>query len=383
MDNITNDARAAQSDVLNARSRLAALDRSGLMDTPPEDLFDRAVRLAKQITGRPVALLSLVDDKRQFFKAQDGLTGPVAHDRGTPLSHSFCKHVVATQDDFIVRDATQDERVAGNGAIMDMGVAAYLGVPVRDDAGEVLGSLCVLDTQPHDWTDTEVRAMHDLRSMVETDLSLRAALRERQLLILEFNHRIRNVFTVFMGMVRLASREVRTVDEMRETLSTRLAAMDAAQRLVTPTTAANRPKGEQVELRALIDRVLAPFLSPAVTLGALHMTLGESAAKALALVFHELATNAVKYGGLSDQEGRLDIDWHVDDDTLILEWRESLAGIGDTARKRRPEDGTTSGFGSTLLRINIEGELGGTQERIFAQDSMQVILRVPIDALAG
>jgi GAF domain-containing protein len=182
-------------------ARLDALSKSGLMDSVPEKIFDRTVQLATQITGRPVALLSLVDGTRQFFKAETGLGGDAAKDRGTPLSHSFCQYVVATQSEFMVTDSVNDRRVHDNSAVTDLGVAAYLGVPVRSSDGHILGSLCVIDNEPHDWTDVERRAMHDLSKMVETDLALRTALRDNEMLLAEFDHRIRNLFTVFVGMV--------------------------------------------------------------------------------------------------------------------------------------------------------------------------------------
>ena len=135
---------------LTDTARLDALSKSGLKDSVPEKIFNSAVQLATQITGHPVELLSLVDGTRQFFKAETDLGGDAEKDRGTPLSHSFCQYVVATQSEFMVTDSVNDRRIHDNSAVADLGVAAYLGVPVRSSDGHILGSLSVIDNEPHD-----------------------------------------------------------------------------------------------------------------------------------------------------------------------------------------------------------------------------------------
>ena len=103
-------------------SRLSALARSGLMDSQAELSFDRVSRLASQVLNAPVALLSLVDERRQFFKSSIGLTGQAASDRQTPLSHSFCQHVVTSGAPLVVDDALQHPLVRTNQAINDLNV---------------------------------------------------------------------------------------------------------------------------------------------------------------------------------------------------------------------------------------------------------------------
>ncbi|MEM0900033.1 MAG: GAF domain-containing protein [Pseudomonadota bacterium] len=143
------------------------------MDSPIEDTFDRAVRLATRILGAPVGLLSLVDGERQFFKAQIGLPEPSATDRQTPLTHSFCQHVVAANAPLSVRDAREDPLVKDNLAIPDLGVIAYLGVPVHAPSGHVLGSFCAIQSEPRDWTAQEREALEDIAATIETEIALR------------------------------------------------------------------------------------------------------------------------------------------------------------------------------------------------------------------
>jgi signal transduction histidine kinase len=158
---------------LRDEARLAALWRVGLLDTAPEEVFDRLTRLARRLLGAPVALVSLVDADRQFFKSALGLPEPWATRRETPLSHSFCQHVVATGAPLRVEDARHDPLVCDNLAVPELGVVAYLGMPLATADGQVLGSLCAIDTQPRDWTAEDAAALRDLAALAMSEVSLR------------------------------------------------------------------------------------------------------------------------------------------------------------------------------------------------------------------
>jgi signal transduction histidine kinase len=158
---------------LRDETRLAALWRVGLLDTAPEEVFDRLTRLARRLLGAPVALVSLVDADRQFFKSALGLPEPWAARRETPLSHSFCQHVVATGTPLRVEDARRDPLVCDSLAVPELGVVAYLGMPLATADGQVLGSLCAIDTQPRDWTAEDAAALRDLAALAMSEVSLR------------------------------------------------------------------------------------------------------------------------------------------------------------------------------------------------------------------
>jgi diguanylate cyclase (GGDEF)-like protein/PAS domain S-box-containing protein len=165
----------AAADAVLAAPRLAALDRTALLDSAAEGAFDRFTRIASRLLGVPVSLVSLVDADRQFFKAQLGLPEPWAAARETPLTHSFCQHVVAARAPLVVDDAREHPLVGDNLAVPDLGVVAYLGVPIEVD-GEALGSLCAIDGRPRAWTDADVAVLADLADAVRTEVGLRAAL---------------------------------------------------------------------------------------------------------------------------------------------------------------------------------------------------------------
>src|SRR5215211_6437863 len=153
--------------------RLAALHEAALLDTPPEESFDRLARLAAEVVNAPVALVTAVDRDRQFFKSCLGLPEPWATDRETPLSHSFCQHVVALREPVIIADARRDARLLDNLAIRDLGVIAYLGVPLITHEGHAIGTLCVIDHRPRTWTSDEVGLIKDVAAAVVTEITLR------------------------------------------------------------------------------------------------------------------------------------------------------------------------------------------------------------------
>ena len=128
----------------------------------------------------PVALVSLVDDRRQFFKSQTGLPEPWASARETPLSHSFCRYVVASRQPLIVSDARAESALAANPAIHELGVVAYAGVPLTSTDGHTLGSFCAIDTKPRAWTPDEVEIITHLGALVMTEIELKRALHDSE-----------------------------------------------------------------------------------------------------------------------------------------------------------------------------------------------------------
>jgi two-component system, sensor histidine kinase and response regulator len=150
-------------------ARLHALARTGLMDSEPEEAFDRLTRLASTLLGAPVSTVTLVDDERQYFKSAVGVERTE-----TPLSHSFCQHVVADAAPLVVADARREPRLRDNLAIDELGVIAYCGVPLTDADGHTLGAFCAIEHQPRDWSEAEVAILTELAAAITTELTLRA-----------------------------------------------------------------------------------------------------------------------------------------------------------------------------------------------------------------
>jgi GAF domain-containing protein len=141
--------------------RLAAVRSTGLVHGPPDPALETLARLCARLLDVPVALISLVEAERQFFAASCGLPQPWAEERQTRLSHSFCQHVVASRQPFVVSDAREHPLVRENLAIRDLGVIAYAGIPLTTADDEVLGSFCAIDHKPRTWTKADLNILND------------------------------------------------------------------------------------------------------------------------------------------------------------------------------------------------------------------------------
>jgi GAF domain-containing protein len=160
------DGRDPVSLAVKDPNRLAALQRTGLLDSEPDERFDGMARLAARVLHAPTALVSLVDKDRQFFKACFGLAEPWASQRETPLSHSFCQHAVAAKRPLIVDDAREHPTLRDNPAIRDLHVIAYVGIPLIGSDGEALGTLCVIDDRPRHWRAEETSLLQEIANTV-------------------------------------------------------------------------------------------------------------------------------------------------------------------------------------------------------------------------
>lgn len=159
------------------QARLDALRATGLLDEPPSETFDRLVDLATKLLDVPTAVVTLVEPERQFFLAGLGIGEPWKGQRGTPISHSFCKYVVASESDLVVDDARENPLVKDNPAIEELDVIAYAGTPLKLSSGEVLGSFCAIDHEPRHWSPTQIEALQTLASATMAEIELRLATR--------------------------------------------------------------------------------------------------------------------------------------------------------------------------------------------------------------
>ncbi|MGH6630339.1 MAG: GAF domain-containing protein, partial [Burkholderiales bacterium] len=158
----------------NEAARLDALRQYQVLDTPPEEAFDDLVRIAAQICGTPVALISLVDEHRQWFKARMGLEA-----QETPRDLAFCAHAILGSDVMVVPDASQDARFADNPLVTgDTHIRFYAGAPLIAPDSRALGTLCVVDREPHQFSDEQRQALQALARQTVAQLELRKQLRQ-------------------------------------------------------------------------------------------------------------------------------------------------------------------------------------------------------------
>ncbi|MDQ3207906.1 MAG: PAS domain-containing protein [Gemmatimonadota bacterium] len=166
--------------LLTRPDRLAALRRTDLLDTPPEEAFDRLTRMASRLLGTPVSLISLVADDHQFFKSATGLPEPWASRRSNPISFSFCGQVVATGEPLVLEDARRHPLLRHNPVIRELGWVAYAGVPVVTLQGHAIGALCAIDKTPRLWSERDIALLQDLAASVATEIELRTEIAERR-----------------------------------------------------------------------------------------------------------------------------------------------------------------------------------------------------------
>jgi signal transduction histidine kinase len=159
-------------DIPSETARRQALHALQLLDTPAEPEYDALVELAREVCDAPIALVSLVDQERQWFKARAGIA--VSE---TPRAHAFCAHTIESDGPLIVPDARRDSRFCNNPLVTgEPRIRAYLGVPVRSDAGLRLGTLCVIDTRSRLFSEKQTRRLSQLAAQLEQLLRLRSAL---------------------------------------------------------------------------------------------------------------------------------------------------------------------------------------------------------------
>ena len=158
----------------NETERLATLRAYKILDTKPEERFDELTKLAALICGVPISLISLIDTDRQWFKSKFGLSL-----EETPRAQAFCTHAIMQPEMFVVPDATQDERFAQNPLVTgDLHVRFYAGAPLAARDGHLLGTLCVIDHEPHTLSEAQKEALAILGRLVIANIELRSDLHD-------------------------------------------------------------------------------------------------------------------------------------------------------------------------------------------------------------
>ncbi|NKW92170.1 response regulator [Rhodobacteraceae bacterium R_SAG9] len=217
-----NTSVASRIDPKPADDRL--LTDLGLVDADFESAFDNLTSLTRTVMNVPVALVSIVQPSRdrQYFKSQFGLPEPWASARQTPLTHSFCQHVRASGKPLVVANAREHPVLKHNGAIGDLNVIAYLGMPISLHDGTCIGALCAIDGEPRDWTRAEQQKLRQLALCVNEQIALKQALRAaetakseaqdaaraRKDFLAHMAHEIRTPLNGIIGSVDLLSAEL-------------------------------------------------------------------------------------------------------------------------------------------------------------------------------
>ncbi|MDB5126520.1 GAF domain-containing sensor histidine kinase [Mucilaginibacter sp.] len=330
----------------NESERLLALASYNLLDTAPEDDFEELTLLASQICQTPVALISLLDDKRQWFKA---IVGSDVSE--TPKEHSFCAYtIVETTDIMVVNDLREDDRFASNPLVTgDPNVVFYAGVPLITEEGFALGSLCVLDVKPKELTDEQTRSLKILARQVLAQMELRkklVLLEKANQELLETNtfikkfattaaHDIKNpLSSILLTSQALQIRLKNTGDQKSCNLvaltinsSKRLLTLVDEMMAYSNTPALLLSNQQCLDLNKLLKNVVNLLDMPhniTVTLPKIEHTVVCSAV-VLEQIFINLFTNAVRYN--DKPQGSINILFREEDDRYSFKIIDNGVGI--------------------------------------------------------
>lgn len=156
---------AGPQSVVADPERLEALYATGLLDAPREQIYDRITDMAASALAAPGAAISLVDIDRQFFVSIHGSPAETPEDRQTSIDRSVCQYAVASGQPLVIPDAREDPVLKYNPAVTDGTVVSYLGIPLIDSGDHAIGTLCVWDTSPRQWTSGHVMTLRDLAQL--------------------------------------------------------------------------------------------------------------------------------------------------------------------------------------------------------------------------
>jgi PAS domain S-box-containing protein len=301
------------------------------------------------------------------------------------VNRRFCEIVGRTSDELLtlrVPDITHPDDRESDAALRQRLVAD--GVPffvekryLRPDASEVWVSVNVSLMRSTDGTRQQLIG-------VAQDITERKIAHEQQgLLVRELNHRIKNLFAITDGMIALSARSAATPQEYASNIRGRLRALAVAHDLILPSFGGEvGALADPTSLEILLRKILSPYIeAPSdnsrarLFLDGPPVPLGARAVATFALILHELATNAAKYGALSVEDGCLRITWQCVDDVLKLKWDES----GGPALHGPPQ---SEGFGTVISNHSVRAQFGGTLFHTWDPEGLAVELSVPMERLS-
>ncbi|KRC17599.1 sensor domain-containing diguanylate cyclase [Acidovorax sp. Root217] len=185
--------------------RLAAVQRTGLLDSPPEENFDRLTRLASRLTGAPVVFVSLLDQGRDYHKS---LVSPIAEVPGSSrvrMGRTFCHYVAVTKVPLVIEDATLLPVFRDVPSVKAMGVRAYAGVPLLTEEGDTLGTFCAIDFVPRHWTEQDLDVLTEFAHSALREIRLRMALQHADAVNQQLVEQIQRVDELNMKLEELAT----------------------------------------------------------------------------------------------------------------------------------------------------------------------------------
>ena len=378
------DRRAAPASD-HAQIKRAIQDIATTMAEGADVVLPRFVDLAMELGEGVAAGISIFEPEAQppVFRWAF-LRGSLAAFEGatTPRDFSPCG---ITLDDDRPTLARHAERFYSWISDANIVVPEVLLVPLHR-GNEQLGTLWIVSDRTDHFNAAHARAITELAQfvgvalrMTQTEARLKIALAEQEQLALEMSHRVKNVFNIVDGMISVTEKSATSKADLAEILSGRIRALGKAHGLVRRSFSNDDGMPDGASLGTLLKAILGPYETPfgqasRISLQGPEVGMGAHATNGLALVAHELATNAIKYGALKHNGGTVEIAWRIDGEALRLDWTEH----GGPRVEGEP---ATTGFGTRLVRQTIVGSLGGTIAYDWKADGLKVEVRAPLQRL--
>ncbi len=333
------------------RDRLAAVRRYDILDSPPDGAFDRITALAARRLRVPIAIISIVDEDRIWFKSHHGL--PVEQIDREP---GLCSSAIMGDAPYLIEDARSDPRSLANPLVAgDFGLRFYAAVPLATSDGHNLGTLCVIDKEPRPIDDGEVEDLKDLASIVmdqlELRLSSRSAVSKANLMAKEIDHRVMNSLQFVSGLLAMQSRspDIGEGAAHLELAANRVAAVAQVHRHFYADTA------DEISCIAFLRRLcndLAGILNRDIDVTGDEGMVPADSIQPIGLIVNELVTNAAKYGS-----GRIDVTFRASPGFNRLVVSDEGSGLADDFDPNAPGAGLGMRVITTLAK-----QLHGTLE---------------------
>ena len=355
---------------MSESERLKALAATSLLDSESEERFNRLVRLASNALGTEVALISLLDEERQWFKAKLGVDASQ-----TSREHAFCHHAIQKPNEvMVVSDASQDTRFRDNPLVTGgPNIAFYAGAPLVTKSGHALGTLCVIDSKPREnFGVQDQQILRDLALSVMTEIELsnqNQISSDLKLINDELQHRMGNMYAHIAGLVSMLGRSDINKDQLVRRIREKITALSQTQALL----ACNNY--ESIPFTELVASALTPFRdahnADRVNIQSDNdFHVSPRGAFILTLMINELGTNAMKHGALKSESGSVDFTWTVGK-KLSFKWDErGLEPQVDFSNQK--------GFGSQILKRIVPMDLQGDAElKILGESLLYKVSAMP------
>jgi two-component sensor histidine kinase len=364
---------AASPDYLS--EKLALQDLARYMSDEPSKVLPRLVQLAMELCGAGSAGVSILEPETNQFR-WFGLSGILSVFEGekTPRDNSPCGVCLDIEGPVLME---RPERAFDWIRDANISVPEVLLVPLSRTGLDAIGTLWVVSDRVGHFNSGHARLLTELASfaamalrMIQTEEQLHAALHQQEVLTREMSHRVKNLFSLMAGMVRMSRRGASSVDDLTDKLVGRITALSDAHGLVRRQFGDGTPAA--TTLAEIVDRILRPYGQSRWSIGGPTLPVGEKATNSLALIFHELATNAAKYGAFSTEVGSVVLEWTADDNDVALNWQEAGGPVTGPIGE--------AGFGTRLIEATVQSSNGAIDYQ-WKRDGLTVQVRLPLSAL--